>query len=247
MTDPSDRAAWLTGGMSSCGTTPLPQGRSRRLVLLGPPGVGKGTQAQLLCEELGTCHLSTGDLIRAARDGGPLSPAMTEALAAMHRGELVDDDLMIRMIKERVACLQCQRGILLDGFPRNLRQAKMLDEQLHASGDHLNVVICYELPLPEILQRLTGRRICPDCKAVFHLSTHPPRAAGVCDVCGGQLVQRDDDQSDAIRNRMRVYEAETLPLIDYYAQAGILVKVAAVGTPEEIRDRTLRALPHTAE
>jgi adenylate kinase len=204
--------------------------------------VGKGTQAQLLCDSLRTCHLSTGDLFRAAKCDASPTAAMRAALAAMQRGELVSDELVIAMVRERSGCLHCRGGFLLDGFPRTVRQAEALTEILDEQRLRLDAVLSFELPLDEIVARLSGRRTCGECRAVFHVEAQPPKVADVCDFCGGPLLQRDDDQPEAIRVRMQVYENETRPLADFYAAAGNLVRIPATGTPEQIRDRTLATL-----
>jgi adenylate kinase len=167
---------------------------------------------------------------------------MQVALDAMRRGELVSDDLVIAMVRERSACLKCHGGFLLDGFPRTVQQALELEGMLTELGVALDAVICFELPIEEIVDRLSGRRTCGSCKAVFHVSTQPPTVPGICDHCEGRLIQRDDDQPEAIRVRMRAYEDETRPLIDYYADNGDLQRVLAAGSPEEIFDRTIRLL-----
>jgi adenylate kinase len=211
-------------------------------VLLGPPGVGKGTQAHLLHEALGACHLSTGDLFRAAQCHADPSPALQSALEAMRRGELVSDAVVIAMVRERVACLRCPGGFLLDGFPRNTTQAVALDLLLKDQGLTLDGVLSYELPLDEVVARLSGRRTCLNCKAVYHIASCPPRSEGICDHCGGQLVQREDDRPEAIRVRMDAYKKSTRPLVEYYEWAGKLVTIPAVGTPDEIAEWTLHAL-----
>jgi adenylate kinase len=164
------------------------------------------------------------------------------ALEAMRRGELVPDSVVVAMVRERAECLRCQGGFLLDGFPRTLTQAQALDGLLAEQGLALDAVLSYELPLEEIVPRLGNRRTCSNCKAVFHLTARRPRVEGVCDQCGGQLVQREDDRPESIRVRMRAYEESTRPLTDYYTRYGNLVSIAASGTPEEIRDRTLPVL-----
>jgi adenylate kinase len=204
--------------------------------------VGKGTQAELLGETLGACHLATGDLFRAAQCEGKPSPALRAALEAMRRGELVSDDLVVSMVRERAGCLRCRGGFLLDGFPRTVAQAEALDALLVEQGVALDHVVSYELPLDEIVARLSGRRTCAGCAAVYHITTRPPRAHGVCDQCGGELVQRADDRPESVRVRMHAYEESTRPLTEYYQRAGKLVPVPASGTPAEILDRTLRAL-----
>jgi adenylate kinase len=204
--------------------------------------VGKGTQAELLCHTLGTCHLSTGDIFRAAQCQAEPTPALKTALEAMRRGELVPDAVVVAMVRERVGCLRCRGGFLLDGFPRTVAQAEALDGLLTEQAVALDAVLSYELPLEEVVARLGGRRTCVGCKAVYHLTSRPPRAVGVCDQCGGPLVQRDDDRPESIRVRMRAFEECTRPLTDYYRRTGKLVSIRASGTPEEILERTRRAL-----
>jgi adenylate kinase len=160
----------------------------------------------------------------------------------MHRGELVPDSVVIAMVRERAACLRCPGGFLLDGFPRNTTQAVALDLLLKDQRLTLDGVLSYELPLDEVLARLSGRRTCPGCKAVYHVATCPPRSEGTCDHCGGQLIQREDDRPETIRVRMDTYKKSTRALVEYYERAGKLVTIQAVGTPDEIADRTLRAL-----
>ena len=181
----NDRGAWFKGGQARCDNPPPPRDHPYRVILLGPPGVGKGTQAELLCEHLGTCHLSTGDVFRAAQCDSAPSPALRSALDSMHRGELVSDLTVVTMVEERVGCLRCQGGFLLDGFPRTVAQAEALDAMLSAQGVTLDAVLCYDLPLEEIVDRLSGRRTCAKCKAVYHISNRKPRVEDVCDRCGG--------------------------------------------------------------
>ncbi len=242
MTVPHVRAAWLQGGDARCEELPPPHGRTYRLVLLGPPGVGKGTQAELLGRALGACHLSTGDIFRAAHCQAEPSPALKAALEAMRRGELVPDAVVVSLVRERAACLRCRGGFLLDGFPRTVAQAEALDELLAELGVSLDAVLNYQLPVEVIVTRLGGRRTCAGCKAVYHVTARPPHVEGVCDQCGGRLIQREDDQPESIRVRMRAYEEYTRPLTGYYERIGKLVSVQASGTPEEILARTLRAL-----
>jgi len=229
---------------ASNATPPRRPEKPFHLVLLGAPGVGKGTQAQLICERLGTCHLSTGDLLRAAEgrlhDGR--NPALEAALDSMHRGELVPDATVLDLVRERVRSLHCAGGFLLDGFPRTVAQAEALANLLHKEKIRLTAVLDYELPLAKVIARLGGRRICQACNAVFHVSARPSRVAGLCDHCGGSLHQRDDDRPEAIRTRMKVYEQSTRPLINYYAQRGVLITVSAAGGLEEIYQRGLVAL-----
>jgi adenylate kinase len=237
-----DREGWFLARKTPCAAATHHPRRAYRLVLLGPPGVGKGTQAHLLHEALGACHLSTGDLFRAAQSQTDPSPALQSALEAMRRGELVSDSVVIAMVRERVGCIRCHEGFLLDGFPRNTTQAVALDLLLKDQKLTLDGVLSYELSLDEVVARLSGRRTCSGCKAVYHIGTCPPRALGICDQCGGQLVQREDDRPEAIRVRMAAYQKSTRPLVEYYERAGKLITIQAVGTPEEILQRALHAL-----
>jgi adenylate kinase len=240
MSSQDNRVGWFQGGDVPC--EPMPHDRPYRLVLFGPPGVGKGTQAELLTQVLGTCHLSTGDVFRAAQCEGEQSPAVKEALDAMQRGELVSDALVVALVRERARCLRCRGGFLLDGFPRTLAQAEALDVLLAEQGVSLDAILDYELSTEAIVARLSGRRTCPRCKAVYHVTTRPPVAAGVCDQCGGGLLQREDDRPESVRVRMQSYQASTRPLTDYYGRTGKLVTIQASGTPAEILERTLVAL-----
>ena len=242
-TQKNDRAAWLSGPSGVCSVPPRVDTLCR-LVLLGAPGVGKGTQAQLLSERLGACHLSTGDVFRAAgsRPECEQSPAMVQAAEYMRRGELVPDSIVLEMIRERRRCLRCRGGFLLDGFPRTLAQAESLKQLMDEQQTPLQAVVSYELPLGEIVSRLSGRRTCRKCKAVYHVTGQPPAVEGICDRCGGELFQRDDDRPESIKVRMEAYEHSTKPLIDFYSDLGLLVRVEATGSPEEICARSITAL-----
>lgn len=243
MTAPSDRTAWLKGPNSSCNSfQPYPE-RAFQMILLGAPGVGKGTQAELLCQRFTCCHLSTGDIFRAAKCAeGELSPAMEEAMGHMRRGELVPDDTVIDLVRERIQCLNCDHGFLLDGFPRTLHQAEALNQILEKVGVALDAVLDYELPVEEVLGRLGGRRTCRNCKTTFHIRNNPPAKEGVCDKCGGELYQREDDRDESIRVRLQAYEESTAPLKAYYEERGLLVVVSAQGAPQQVFERTLGAL-----
>ena len=244
MSAKNDRAAWLKGPGAHCLVPPQAQAHPRRFVLLGAPGVGKGTQAELLSERLGACQLSTGDVFRAAKSTAQCerSPALNLALDAMSKGELVTDATVLALIKERTACLRCGGGFLLDGFPRTVAQAEALTALLAQEHLGLDAVLSYELPLQTIVARLSGRRTCEQCKAVYHVQTKPPKTEGVCDACAGRLVQREDDRPESVKVRMAAYESSTAPLADYYRRQDLLVSIPAEGSPEEIYQRTAQLL-----
>jgi len=210
---------------------PLP----RRMVFLGPPGVGKGTQAAGLARELGLAHLSTGDLLRAAvAEGSELGRA---ADGHMRAGRLVPDDLVVAILKERLGRSDAAAGYILDGFPRTLIQAETLGR--FAS---LDAVISLELDPGALVARLTGRRLCPTCGAVYNLLTQPPREAGRCDQEGAALVQRPDDRPDAVEVRLKVYAEQTAPLLEFYRRLGLLRRLDASGTPAEVAARLRQLL-----
>lgn len=244
MTTKCDRSVWLQGGQATCCREDVPPAHPYRLVLLGAPGVGKGTQAEMLSERLGACQLSTGDIFRAAKSADPstLTPAMRDALGYMHRGELVPDETVIALVAERVACLRCPYGFLLDGFPRTVAQAEALDTMLEAEKLRLDFVLNYELPLEEAVARLSGRRTCRHCKTTYHVISKPPRQPDICDKCGGELYQREDDRPESIRVRLQAYQESTAPLVDYYAHRGVLRTISASGTPLEVFERTMQLL-----
>lgn len=243
MNEVNDRAAWIKGGSASCSVPQVPVPSPLRLVLLGAPGVGKGTQAELLQKRLDACQLSTGDVLRAAKaGGGALSPALAEALEYMRRGELVPDATVLQIVRERADCLRCEAGFLLDGFPRTVAQAEALGGICAENNTRVDAVVSYDLPIERIVARLSGRRTCGKCKAVYHIESRPSKTPGVCDQCGGPLAQREDDRPEAVRVRMEAYERSTAPLADYYARRGLLVRVSAEGTPEDIFERTCQAL-----
>jgi adenylate kinase len=240
-----DRAAWLKGSSASCNVQLEPRPNKHRFVLLGPPGVGKGTQAELLAGKFGICHLSTGDVFRSAKkllNEGEGTPAMARAVGYMSGGRLVPDETVLSLVNERAKCLRCGGGFLLDGFPRTVVQAEALEKVLTQNGMQLDAVLSYELPLAELVTRISGRLTCPKCKSVFHVTARPPQCAGICDNCGLELFQREDDRPEAIRVRMEAYEKSTLPLTDHYRGQGLLVSIAAGATPSETFERTLAAL-----
>jgi adenylate kinase len=210
-------------------------------VLLGAPGVGKGTQAQLLAQRLGACHLSTGDIFRTASSLCDVerTVAMNSALQYMRRGELVPDETVLNLIRERTGCLCCRGGFILDGFPRTVAQAQALEILLRSKEIELDAVLDYHLPLEEIVERLSGRRTCARCKAVFHTVSNPTKVEGVCDRCGGELLQREDDRPESVRVRLAAYLQSTAPLTQFYRQRGLLITIDASGTPDQILSRTL--------
>ncbi len=238
---PHDRSAWIKGGNQRCVMPPRkPAGRAWRIILLGAPGVGKGTQAEMLCERLGPCHLSTGDVFRAAKGcrGVHRSTAMKRAQEHMKRGNLVPDETVLDIVSERTQCLNCSGGFLLDGFPRTVMQAEALEHLLGSLDLKLTAVIDYELPSEQIISRISGRRTCALCKTVYHITTRPPTVANRCDHCGAELIQREDDQPKSVKVRMEAYQKSTKPLIEFYRQRGLLHTIPAAGLPEEIYQRT---------
>ncbi|MFQ5895926.1 MAG: adenylate kinase, partial [Nitrospinota bacterium] len=205
------------------------------VIFLGPPGSGKGTQAQKLHEEEGIPQISTGDMLRrAVRMGTPLG---REAGGYMERGALVPDGVMVKLIRERIGEPDCAGGFILDGFPRNRAQAEALEEVLGEGERDSLLALHLEVPREEILRRLAGRLTCQVCGAVY-----PPRDPAICEVCGGPLYQREDDRRETLERRLEVYQKNTAPLIEYYRKRGRLVSVPAVGTPEEVHRRVREAL-----
>lgn len=215
--------------------------------MLGAPGVGKGTQAELLGERLGACHLSTGDVFRAAASScsGAQSPAMTEALRQMRDGKLVSDSTVWEIVRERIGCIRCRGGFVLDGFPRTISQAHALQQLMNDEGIWLDGVLNYELPLAEVISRLGGRRVCEKCKTVFHVTQRPPRSADVCDHCGSHLIRREDDRPESVKVRLQTYERDTAPLIEFYRGLGKLVPIPAGGSADAVLSRSLAALETT--
>lgn len=240
----NDRAAWLRGPQATCSIAPPAVDRAWRLVLLGAPGVGKGTQAEKLSAALGACPLSTGDVFRASRklDECQRTPALNAAVEYMQRGQLVPNETVLAIVTERTRCLRCRGGFLLDGFPRTVAQAEALTALLEREKRPLDAVLSYDLPIAEVVERIGGRRVCAKCGLAYHVTARRPRQFGVCDVCGGGLIQRDDDRPAAVRVRMEAYAASTAPLIDYYQQRGLLITVPAYGSADAIFERTIAAL-----
>ncbi|PYT16753.1 MAG: adenylate kinase [Acidobacteria bacterium] len=217
------------------------RGGGFRLVLLGAPGVGKGTQAAEITKRVGLAHVSTGDLLRAAiREGSPVG---RKVAAIVDRGELVPDDVVGDVMAERLSRADAADGFLLDGFPRTIAQADLLDRLLAERGQTLDRVISIEVPEPEIFDRLTGRRWCARCGAVYHVRYGRPRVEGVCDRCGGELRQRSDDTEGVIRERLRAYREQTAPLIARYQKTGLLLTVDGRGRPDEVFGRIAAGIP----
>lgn len=210
-----------------------------RLVLLGPPGAGKGTQAAVIAEAHGIPHISTGDIFRAnLRDETPIG---LEAKQYMDAGDLVPDDVVIRMVADRLTADDTDAGFLFDGFPRTLDQAESLEAVLAEAGTPLDVVVNFEVDLDELVARLTGRRSCPDGH-VYHVTGNPPQVEGVCDVDGKALFQRDDDTEGVVRNRLDVYLEQTAPLVEFYDQRDLLSTVDAMGDVDQVTSRIESAL-----
>ncbi|MEH0546279.1 adenylate kinase [Streptomyces sp. B21-105] len=212
-----------------------------RIVLVGPPGAGKGTQAAFLARNLSIPHISTGDLFRAnisqQTELGKLAKSYMDA------GNLVPDEVTIAMAKDRMEQPDAEGGFLLDGFPRNVSQAEALDEVLQAESMKLDAVLDLEVPEEEVVKRIAGRRICrKDSSHVFHATYSPPKSEGVCDVCGGGLYQRDDDTEETVRTRLEVYHTQTEPIIDYYKAQGLVVTISALGRVDEVTARAMDAL-----
>lgn len=195
-----------------------------RLVLLGPPGAGKGTQAGVLARDLEAPHISTGDMLREAiRNSTPLGQ---KAKSFMEKGALVPDDLVIELVKERLSRPDAKKGFILDGFPRTPDQAESLDKTLKQLGMPLDFVLYFKTSLEVIIRRLSGRRVCGKCGKIFHLTNNKPKVEGICDKCGSPLVQRPDDKVETIENRLKVYDEQTAPLIDYYRKKKVLSEIS---------------------
>jgi adenylate kinase len=210
-----------------------------RVIFLGPPGAGKGTQARVLAHEWGVPQIATGEMLRAAAAAG--TPLGREAKRIMESGALVPDDIMIGLIGERLRQRDAEPGFILDGFPRTIAQAEALDRLLKDLGHTLDAVMYFEVSEPELLRRLTGRRLCRQCQAAYHLVSAPPRRPGVCDRCGGELYQRQDDSEATVRHRLEVYARQTTPLLDYYRGRGLLTTINGEGSIESIGAALRRA------
>jgi adenylate kinase len=208
------------------------------LILLGAPGAGKGTQAEMIVAEYGIPQISTGDMLRDAVAKG--TELGKKAKEYMDKGELVPDEVVIGIVKERLAQPDCDNGFILDGFPRTIKQAEALDEILKELNKSIDAVINVAVPEEEIVKRIVNRRTCRNCKAVYHLIYNPPKEENKCDKCGGELYQRDDDKEETVKERLRVYRSQTEPLIDYYSKKGLVYNVDGTkpieGVFEEIKE-----------
>lgn len=211
------------------------------VILLGPPGAGKGTQAAMLVERAGIVHVSSGDLFRAAlRDGTEVG---LRAKSYMDKGELVPDEVVIDMIMERISQPDCEKGVLFDGFPRTADQARALEAMLNQRGRHIDAVIYFSVPDDVLIKRIAGRQTCKNCGAVFNLYFHPTKVEGICDVCGSdQLYQRSDDTVETAQNRLSVYFEQTLPLIDFYRGQGLLHEIDGQQEMEAVTTSMMQAL-----
>jgi len=212
-----------------------------KLILLGPPGVGKGTQAQLMAQEFGIPQISTGDILREAVDQKTDLGKLAQSF--MTRGELVPDGIILDLIRDRLFGASALQGYILDGFPRTLAQAEGLQRLFELHDGQIDQVILLEAGEDLIIERLSSRRTCRNCQMVYNLITKPPKVAGICDNCGGELFQREDDQPKTIKNRLRVYQRTTAPLIKFYRKMGILITINAAGQPEEV----LQEIKHRLE
>ena len=202
------------------------------IILLGPPGGGKGTQAKKIVEKYGIPHIATGDILREAVAKG--TELGKKAKEYMDRGELVPDEIVIGIVRERLKQPDCEKGFLLDGFPRTIKQAEALDEMLKELGKGIDAVIYIDVPEEEIVKRITYRRTCRNCGAVYHLIYAPPKEDNKCDKCGGELYQRDDDKEEVVRQRFKVYMENTAPLIEYYEKKGLLYRVDGTKSIDEV-------------
>ena len=203
-----------------------------KIIMLGAPGAGKGTQAKMIADKYGVPHISTGDIFRAnIKNGTELG---MEAKKYMDQGLLVPDELTVRILLDRVAQDDCKNGYVLDGFPRTIPQAEVLDSELPKLGDHIDYAINVDVPDENIVKRMSGRRACLTCGATYHIEHVPPKKEGICDVCGSELVLRDDDKPETVKNRLNVYHEQTQPLIDFYTEKGVLKTVDGTVPMEEV-------------
>jgi len=210
------------------------------IIFLGPPGAGKGTQAKVLVEKYGIPQISTGDMLREHVAKG--TELGLKAKEYMEKGQLVPDEIILSMVKERLSQDDAQKGFILDGFPRTVAQAEALDKLLEEMGKKIEYVLALIVPDEELVTRLTGRRTCKNCGMMYHIKFKPPKVEGKCDVCGGELYQRPDDNEETVRNRLKVYHEQTAPLIEYYRKKGVLFEVDGNKSIEEITQQLINIL-----
>jgi adenylate kinase len=214
-----------------------------RFVILGAPGAGKGTQAALLAKKLNLAHIASGDIFRQAQESGTELGMLAKSY--MEKGMLVPDDVTIKMILERISAPDCAYGFVLDGFPRTIEQAQALERTLGKEG--VDRVLYIKVPSEELVRRLSGRWLCRYCQTPYHMVNNPPKVEGKCDLCGGELYQRPDDREEAVRKRIEVYHAQTMPLIDYYLKQGKLVEVDGEGSIDKISEDLIAAIGKRSE
>jgi adenylate kinase len=213
---------------------------SYKIILLGPPGAGKGTQGQAISLKYGIPKISTGDILREAVVHK--TPLGVQAKSFMDQGKLVSDEIVNGLVRERLSQPDCLKGFILDGFPRTVQQADTLRKMLEDLGLKIDAVISFDIAEQELISRLSGRRSCPICKAVFHISFQPPKKSGICDGCGGALIQRDDDKEETIKNRLREYQEKTKPLLNYYEKSGLFHSLPGDGSIELVNKTVERIL-----
>lgn len=218
---------------------------SLRLILLGPPGAGKGTQAAEIQDQYDIPHIATGDILREhVKNETDLGQKAKEY---MDEGDLVPDDLIIEMVRDRLGQDDAQSGFILDGFPRTVAQAEALEEILGDLDQPLDLVLRLDIPEEEVIRRITGRRVCEECGATYHIDVDPPGEEGVCDECGGNVTQRDDDTEEVVRNRLENYHEQTEPLVEFYQERDLLEDVDGTGSPDDVTERVLDRLQEFAD